>query len=99
MLSRTCELATTVGTAPPPANVLVTVPRSTNRYSSFAVHGPERTHSDPPPTVHPPWVLIAVPLAVVVIVGNKRLNTPGGVAVLTMVAFDSTSPNATPPVT
>src|SRR5437660_2468782 len=98
MLSLTCELATTVGTAPPPTNVLVTVPRSTNRYSSLAVQGPERTHSEPPPTVHPAWVLIAVPLAICV---NDAKGTPLFVstAVFMTVGFDSISPNAAPPVT
>src|SRR5262245_11105852 len=97
MLSLTCELATTFGTGPPPMNVLVTVPRSTNRYSSLAVQGPESTHSEPPPTVHPPRVLVAVPLANVLVVPSgvpKKVC----VAALLMVAFDSTSPKAAPPV-
>src|ERR1700730_16524772 len=98
MLSLTCEVATTGGTAPPPRNVLLTVQRSTNRYSSFAVHGPERTHSEPPPTVHPPWVLRAVPLAKVVL-GPSGMPGRFGVAAFVMVAFDSTSPKAAPPVT
>src|SRR5215471_9721355 len=97
-LSFTCELATTVGRTPPPTNVLVTVPRSTNRYSSFAVHGPESTHSEPPPTVHPARVLIAVPLVIAVVVPS---GVPKKVCVLVfmIVAFDSTSPKAAPPVT
>src|ERR1051326_2586486 len=95
--SLTCELATKAGMAPPPAKVLVTVPRSTNRYSSLAVQGPERTHSDPPPAVHPPRVLVAVPLAIAVVVTTGK---PGMVidTALVMVAFDSTSPKAAPPV-
>src|SRR5947209_9685708 len=99
MLSLTCELATTVGTAPPPTSVLVTVPRSTNRYSSLAVHGPESTHSEPPPTVHPAWVLIAVPLAICV--NGAPNGTPLFVSctVFVTLGFDSISPKAAPPVT
>src|ERR1700720_1556080 len=99
MLSLTCELATTVGTAPPPTSVLVTVPRSTNRYSSFAVHGPERTHSEPPPTAHPAWVLIAAPLATCVTGAPNGTPLNVSVAVFMTVGFDSISPNAAPPVT
>src|SRR5690242_11676143 len=98
MLSFTCELATTVGMAPPPTYVLVTVPRSTNRYSSLAVQGPESTHSEPPPAVHPPRMLIVVPLLTVVVVAR---GVPKNVCVLVFmtVVFDSISPKAAPPVT
>src|SRR5689334_7845915 len=99
MLSLTCELATTVGTAPPPTRVLLTVPRSTNRYSSLAVHGPERTHSEPPPTVHPPWVLMAVPLAIWMTGAPNGTPLNVSAAVFVTVGFDSISPNAAPPVT
>src|SRR5690242_14319238 len=98
MLSRTCELVTTVGTTPLATNELPMVPRSTNKYSSFAVQAPERTHSEPAPAVQPARVLVAVPLLIAVVVPS---GIPAKVTdeVLVVVPFHSTSPNAAPPVT
>src|ERR1700745_363776 len=100
MSSVTCELCVTVPNPPNAANVLVTVPRSTCRYSILAVHGPEITHSTPPPTVQPPRVVLALAIALAVVgptIGPFGRNAV--VVVVLAVAVVSTSPNANPPVT